>query len=170
MTPEPLGCIYLGKSKINNTGVLAAREIAIGESIYKMEPGTYPHILISEILKWPQEKRENFLRYSFQAGPNEYYGNNNNSFEDDVSFFMNHSCEPNTWYKDDFEIVARSKINADEELTLDYATIMSPSGLEESFECNCGSKKCRKIVQRTDCLSPKLQKEYKGHFLSFINK
>lgn len=133
-----------------------------------MEPGSYPIITTDEILKWPKEKQTSFLKYSFQAGTNEYYGNNNDSFDDDVSFFMNHSCEPNTWYKDDYEIVARKKIKKDEELTLDYATIMSPTGLEESFECSCGSKNCRKTVTKTDCLLPAIKKIYKGHFLSFI--
>jgi uncharacterized protein len=41
--------------------------------------------------------------------------------EDDLAYFHNHSCNPNTWMEDEVTISARQRINANEELTIDYS-------------------------------------------------
>lgn len=40
---------------------------------------------------------------------------------DDPTYFMNHSCDPNVWLKDEVTLIARRDIKPKEELTIDYA-------------------------------------------------
>jgi SET domain-containing protein len=55
--------------------------------------------------------------------------------------FVNHSCDGNTEVRD-FCDVAIKRIEIGEEITSDYGTV----GAAVSFECKCGSVKCRKII------------------------
>jgi D-alanine-D-alanine ligase len=59
---------------------------------------------------------------------------------------QNHSCNPNTAY-DGLNLVALSDLQADEELTLDYADLLDEN--LTAFECSCGSLNCRRIVSGT---------------------
>ncbi|MFH1444655.1 MAG: SET domain-containing protein-lysine N-methyltransferase [Candidatus Peregrinibacteria bacterium] len=115
----------------------------------------------------PSDEKEEILRYGFQ-GDVDFYLAPKDSKSD--AFLINHSCDPNCWYQDDFTITARRDIKPDEELTMDYATFMSPSGLEDEilFHCNCGTSLCRKLVKKDDCMIKEVQERYKNHFYSFI--
>jgi SET domain-containing protein len=55
--------------------------------------------------------------------------------------FVNHSCDGNTEVQDFCDVAVR-RIEAGEEITSDYGTV----GAAVSFECKCGSPKCRKII------------------------
>jgi len=87
-----------------------------------------------------------------------------------VGYYINHSCEPNTWMNDSFTIVTMKKIKAGEELTIDYAVL--PNGIDyvSKWECKCGSPKCREHITGKDWQIPELQKKYKNHFAPIINK
>jgi D-alanine--D-alanine ligase len=56
---------------------------------------------------------------------------------------QNHSCDANTGYVG-LNVVALRSIKKGEELTLDYGTFCDENS--ESFTCQCGSLKCRKII------------------------
>jgi hypothetical protein len=77
----------------------------------------------------------------------------------------NHSCDPNLWWAGD-ELVALRAIAAGEELTYDYATdgsvgVLGPGAL---LRCNCGSMRCRGLIEAADRDIPELQRRYAGHF------
>ncbi|HEU5007493.1 MAG TPA: SET domain-containing protein [Jatrophihabitantaceae bacterium] len=77
----------------------------------------------------------------------------------------NHSCDPNLWWSGD-ELVALREIAAGEELTYDYATdgpagVLGPGAL---LRCNCGSMRCRGLIEADDRQIPELQRRYAGHF------
>ena len=55
--------------------------------------------------------------------------------------FVNHSCDGNTEVRDFCDVAIR-RIEVGEEITSDYGAI----GAVVSFECKCGSKKCRKLI------------------------
>lgn len=57
--------------------------------------------------------------------------------------YVNHSCKPNTTAKD-FCDIAIKDIKKGEEITGNYEE-SSPSKIE--MKCNCGSKKCKKIIK-----------------------
>jgi SET domain-containing protein len=89
--------------------------------------------------------------------------------ENDEGNYMNHSCDPNLWWKND-TLVALRDIMTGEEVTYDYATtdIYGINGKGEMV-CLCGSVNCRKIVKPNDLLQKSLQLKYSGHWPSYIN-
>lgn len=83
----------------------------------------------------------------------------------DAADAANHSCDPNLWWSGD-ELVALREIAAGEELTYDYATdgpagVLGPGAL---LRCNCGSMRCRGLIEADDRQIPELQRRYAGHF------
>ncbi len=160
---------FVKRSKIHSWGLFAEKDLVAGSLIHKFDASSFPTTKISEILLWPKHKREKFLHYAFQGGIDFYYGNFT-VLNNDSSFLMNHHCDPNCAYVSDEELVALRDIKKNEELTLDYATIMAPTGLEEPFRCNCTSKDCRRQVTRFDCLKHDVQMKYGNKFLSFIRR
>ena len=73
----------------------------------------------------------------------------------------NHSCDPNLWWSGD-DLVALRDIAAGEELTYDYATGGLAAGT--LLRCNCGSTRCRGLIEADDWRIPQLQRRYAGHF------
>ena len=64
----------------------------------------------------------------------------------------NHSCSANLTLKGFNRLVAKRKIKANEELTLDYGTIFIGKGKTIIEECSCGSSHCRKTIRTNDYL------------------
>jgi len=83
----------------------------------------------------------------------------------DWGWCINHSCNPNTWAKDAFTIIARKNIKSGQEITADYT--MWNDTIEK---CACGSSLCRGRITESDWMLPELQKRYKNHFTPFLNK
>jgi len=88
--------------------------------------------------------------------------------------FMNHSCDPTTWYVSDSLMTARRDIQPGEEITFDYGTSQTyhwPSSIPEIGErvkCFCGADNCRGIITADDWKKPELQKTYGRHFLPYV--
>jgi len=82
----------------------------------------------------------------------------------------NHSCDANTWWTKDNELSARRDIKEDEEITYDYATTDIDPDVTRTWQCKCGSIKCRHNINWNDILLPELYEEYKGHLPSFVEK
>jgi hypothetical protein len=78
---------------------------------------------------------------------------------------LNHSCDPNLWWSGD-ELVALRNIAAGEELTYDYATDGAAGALAAGtlLRCNCGSMRCRGLIEADDRNIPELQRRYADHF------
>lgn len=89
--------------------------------------------------------------------------------EDDMDYFVNHSCDPNVWMADEVTIVARRDIRAGEEITGDYAVWESDPGVLVE-RCACGSLACRGRVTGDDWMLPQLQARYSGHFKPYISR
>ena len=71
---------------------------------------------------------------------------------------LNHSCEPNLGWADDHTLVATRDIAAGEELTIDYATIITDPDFV--MMCHCETYRCRQVIEGTDWKIPQLQKRY----------
>lgn len=89
---------------------------------------------------------------------------------DSLGYFINHSCDPNTWMIDAFTHVARRNIQKGEEVTNDYALMEADENFVTKWECRCGSPICRKRITGKDWRLPELQARYKGHFSPLVNK
>ena len=89
---------------------------------------------------WSLAEKENFRRYAYPVGKEVFIIWDNNPAEWAP---QNHSCNANTHF-DGLNVVASRNICEGEELTLDYATFLDE--YMEPFQCNCGEKNCRKVI------------------------
>ena len=86
--------------------------------------------------------------------------------DDDPARCGNHSCDPNLWLADEVTLVARRRIEAGEELTVDYGTM---TVVPWEMECRCGAAGCRGVVTGDDWRRPNLRERYAGRFSPFIS-
>ena len=89
---------------------------------------------------------------------------------DSPGYFINHSCDPNTWMINAFTHVARRDINPGEEVTNDYALMEADENFISGWDCHCGSPLCRQKITGKDWHRKDLQQRYKNHFSPLINK
>lgn len=85
--------------------------------------------------------------------------------------YLNHSCEPTCGIKNKTEVVAMNNLRKDDEITIDYAMIVSQydeKKLKQNITCHCGSKNCRSELGSYKTLPPKLRQEYKGYFSDYL--
>jgi hypothetical protein len=78
----------------------------------------------------------------------------------DVRTELNHSCEPTLGWADDVTLVAVRDIDADAELTVDYATAVDDPDFV--MMCHCETYRCRQVIEGTDWRIPQLQQRYAG--------
>lgn len=83
----------------------------------------------------------------------------------DMSWRINHSCDPNSGDGGD-KLVATRDIQAGEEIVYDYA--LTETNPDYSFVCRCGSANCRKTFTGNDWKLPEVQKRNKGYFESYV--
>jgi SET domain-containing protein len=117
------------QSAQHGRGVFAAAPIAMGEEILRF---TGP-------LLTPAEIRADL--YHLQIGEALYLGPSGEA--DD---YVNHSCTPNSGFRDGLTLVAMRDIAAGEEITWDYSTAIDEAGFP-GFDCQCGAAACRGRVR-----------------------
>lgn len=89
---------------------------------------------------------------------------------EDIGYFINHSCDSNTWMSDAFTLIARRNIEIGEEITVDYGLFDADEEHISSWECQCESSICRKKITGKDWRLPELQERYRDHFSPLNNK
>lgn len=110
--------------------------------------------------------------------PAEYQGDNAVQIEEDlylVTFgvdspgdYVNHSCDPNAWLAGQIALFTMKPIEADEEVSFDYATSDGSPYCE--FNCECGTPNCRGKVTGNDWQIPELWERYAGHFSPYLQR
>lgn len=157
--------IIVKDSGIQGKGLFATAEIKAGEVTW-WQGQNAPRYHIDTIRNWPLDKQESFFRLAYQVGDEWYHGPVAGSPFDPADF-MNHSCDPNTWFIDDDTMVARRAIKKGEEVTYDYAT--SETLASFVLPCNCGARDCRQIVRGSDYRANKsLQEKYGKHVMAHV--
>jgi SET domain-containing protein len=150
-------------SAIGGHGVFAAQDLPPGERL-AMFGGDV--MLIDEIRRLPEhlhhyplQIEERFVLYYRHAQ------------EPEATDYFNHSCAPNAGFKGQVFLVAMRNIKKGEEVTFDYAMVISESvGSDVVFEvhCNCGAPGCRGHVTERDWQDPVLQQKYRGFFSQYL--
>lgn len=79
---------------------------------------------------------------------------------------LNHSCDPNVGVRGQITFVAMRGVQADCELTIDYAMIDGDP--RERMDCSCGASQCRGTITGNDWRLPELQRRYSGFFSRFL--
>jgi hypothetical protein len=103
---------------------------------------------VAEILALDEPKREAFLKYSFDLGFGQTKGTFSESALQNPANFINHSCDPNTEFDGEDNLIARRSVISGEELTIDYGTFVV--NFDQSFLCECGQGNCRKTIRKED--------------------
>lgn len=91
-----------------------------------------------------------------------------NKDEEDLTDFINHSCNPNVWMQDEVTLVSRRDLVVGEELTIDYAMFEGNEKWVGPWECRCGWELCRGKATGSDWRQKELQERYRNHFSPFI--
>jgi SET domain-containing protein len=152
-------------SRIHGKGVFAISPILKGERLAIFGGDI---MLIDEINSLPESLED----YPMQIEERFVIGSREERAPETADYF-NHSCEPNSGFKGQIFLVAVRKIKKDEEITFDYAMVVSESvGSSIIFEmdCQCGSQLCRKRITENDWKSPVLRRKYKGYFSQYIQE
>jgi len=142
--------IVLGRrSAIHGACLVATAPIPAGVAVWELDEPMYSW---AEVESWDDKRREAFDWYGFQCGEDLY------SLPEGLSREMNHSCDPNTWWRGSTILVARRDIEAGEEISYDYTTCEVANAFE--MECSCGSPLCRGTISNRDYLDPEWQTRY----------
>jgi SET domain-containing protein len=152
-------------SDIEGRGLFANAPILQGETVWRREADE-KYYSQAEIDQLTPEQKKNFYRYCYQVGPDLFYGTPTGNANDDADY-MNHSCDPNTWFEPDGSMTALRNIAAGEEITYDYATSESRPGF--LLNCRCGSPLCRRTVRGDDLRqSAELRTRYGNHIMPHV--
>jgi hypothetical protein len=136
--------LLIKRNKIG-LGVFAGRLFKKGETICtfggkKTKPGN---------IKWRVKSFQGSITDVLQIGDSRYLE------LDRLSYYFNHSCNPNAGVCRSMTLFALRNIKKDEEVTYDYSTT-----IDESFGCQCGSKQCRGIAVDFFGLPLVIQRKY----------
>ena len=93
---------------------------------------------------------------SIQLGKNRWL----NPSEEDLGFYLNHSCDPNAYFKKQHIIAALKDIPAHEEITIDYSTVVNTPRWD--MHCFCKEKNCRNLIRSYSKLPAELQEKYRN--------
>jgi SET domain-containing protein len=151
--------IEVRKSKIDNLGVFAKRNIKKGEVILKFEGEIWSRKKVDKLESKNKELFEIFDKYSLQVDKDLFLFSKK---IDDIDNFVNHSCNPNSYVyikspKEVFLIALRN-LKKNEEITFDYSTTMYND--RWTSKCKCKSKICRKVIREFKYLPPKIKNKY----------
>jgi hypothetical protein len=80
--------------------------------------------------------------------------------------YGNHSCDPNLWWVNAYDLATRRDIAADEEVTNDYAT--STGDDEFTMACSCQTAECRGTITGRDWRRPDLHHRYADHWVPVL--
>ena len=146
------------------------RDVTGGKAVFArdvIEPGELIAVWSGRIVSADEldELSEQIRRHTVQVEEGLYlasYG------PDEGPDFINHSCEPNAGLNGQIAIVALTRIQPGEEVTIDYA--MCDGSSYDEFECACGSPICRGRVTGDDWRNPVLWERYAGHFSPYLER
>ncbi len=144
-----------------------------GKGLFAIEPIQRGEVVIiwgGTVFTEEERKKGLIKKYTTSGLAEGFYLGSKLEDPDVPDQFMNHSCDPNLWMKNENILVTRRKISKGEEITADYAMWTTDENWIMEEQCRCGSRFCRKKITGNDWKLEDLQKRYKGHFVPFINK
>jgi len=158
--------IKVSRSHIAGRGLFASRAIVKGEVVWT-GPTKEQTFTLKEISSWPKRKQRKFFEYAYQTKVNAFTGPEDGT-PHDPSLFMNHSCDPNTWFDGDNILKARRDIAEGDEITYDYETSETIFFRHLSMRCRCGSKNCRRWLSGKALSDKRFHLVYSGHVLTHV--
>jgi len=131
--------VVTNKSSIEGTGLFAEKKIPKGTVVWRFDSKTEKVYTKNQYNKLSKRYKSLLRHFAYwdEEGRLVYCTDN--------AKYWNHSCEPNVSRVDGIDIAIKD-IQPGEELTYDYALLMSESS--KPIKCNCGSKNCRRVISR----------------------
>ncbi|MDD5650363.1 MAG: SET domain-containing protein [Candidatus Nanoarchaeia archaeon] len=153
--------IIIKKIGGNGRGVFANKSFKKNELILKIKHK-----------KLLSDKEASKVSYHFQNHMS-YVGSGKYAIMGIPERYINHSCDPNTYFKhngSNEQIIAIKTIKKGQEITADYTIDSNPED-KWWMNCICKSKNCRKIIKAGfKKLDKKLQKKYLKYAPSWNKK
>jgi SET domain-containing protein len=149
--------IMRSNETIEGRGLMASAPIKRGEIISRLQ-AEEPRMTLAALYQLPIEEQEGLMHYCYQCDDDHIV------CEQGIERFMNHSCDPNTWWADDNTMIARRDIAEGEEITYDYAT--TEISVPFSMTCLCGADNCRGVITTDDYKNPAWQAIFGEHLPS----
>jgi len=145
-----------------NYAMYAVETIEPGDLIEAHEE--QPHVLVSQThvkQNWNAEQQRWFSEYAYPLTDEVFV-----SWSEDPEQWkpINHSCNPNSWLEG-LNLVARMRIQAGEEITIDYGTFYND--LMAEFLCSCGFRECRRVIRGNDYTQPFIER-YGDHVSGYV--
>jgi hypothetical protein len=125
---------------------------------------------LDEMSELPEEKQSHLMQIEERF----VFGTTSHTPED--TDYFNHSCHPNAGFHGQIFLVAMRDIAKDEEITFDYAMIISESigniidHGDVDMDCHCKAENCRKRFTENDWKIPELREKYKGYFSEYLER
>lgn len=146
------------------------RDVTGGKAVYArdvIEPGELIAVWSGRIVSAEglDELSEDIRRHTVQVEEGLYLASHG---PDEGPDFINHSCDPNAGLDGQIAIVALTRIQPGEEITIDYA--MCDGSPYDEFDCACGSPICRGRVSGDDWRNPVLWERYAGRFSPYLER
>lgn len=92
------------------------------------------------------------------------------SSQRDLSDYLNHSCSPNTGFRDAITLIATTDIEVAAEVTIDYAYWEADGAWALRAPCRCGFEACRARITGADWMRPELRDRLLEYASPFIRR
>ncbi|MDP9365260.1 MAG: SET domain-containing protein-lysine N-methyltransferase [Chloroflexota bacterium] len=148
--------VVVALSPIEGRGLFARAKIEAGEVVVRLG---------GEVLADEEFRARRPIKYS-ALGIDD--GLNPLLDEESPVTFGNHSCDANLWMADEVTLIARHRIEAGDEVTIDYA--LHTADPSWSMACRCGFPVCRGVVTHEDWQRRDVRERYAGHVRPFLNR
>lgn len=133
--------LYIGPSTVSGQGLFAGEDIYAGELV----------LSFGGVLALIDDRHSGkYLSSTFSGIAEKIMICENSDSEKDFSDYINHSCDPNVGMDDCITVKAIRDIKKGEEILCDYSFWEADCSWILKSECNCGSRKCRKIITGQD--------------------
>jgi hypothetical protein len=150
--------IEVREDSLEGRGVIALQDIARDE-IVAIKAG---HVVTADEIERITAEVGDF---ALQIDDGFYISPRSADEVDDMTVFINHSCDPNIGFRGQVVYVAMREIKAGEELCHDYSMERSDN---YALDCRCGSSRCRGKVTGQDWKLPELQQLYGKYFSIYL--
>ena len=158
--------LVVKNSASEGKGIFAKEKIKRGERL-AIFGGTV--MTIDEMNKLPEQNQSHLMQIEERL----VFGTTSLTPED--TDYFNHSCNPNAGFHGQIFLVAMRDIAKNEEITFDYAMIISESvgaSIEEDIDmdCHCRAPNCRKRFTENDWKIPELREKYHDYFSEYLKQ
>ncbi|KKU75832.1 MAG: Nuclear protein SET [Candidatus Yanofskybacteria bacterium GW2011_GWA1_48_10] len=148
--------VHIKESGIDGVGIFAKRNIKRHEGIAVIKGELVSHMVVD--------------KKTSAVGQNWIGVGKNKWINPTIFAHINHSCDPNAGIKGSRTIVALKNIKKGEEIFIDYSITEEDALWVLNKKCQCGSKKCRKVIKSIQFLPKKVFDSYLPYIPKYFQK